>query len=205
MTSDASPLAPRPLQRVCIFCGASSGDDPIYLEAARATGRLLAERGLGVVYGGGGIGLMGAVADSARAAGGEVIGVIPQHLLDWEVGHSDLTDTRVVANMHERKATMAELADAFIALPGGIGTMEEFFEVWTWGQLKLHEKPCGLLNVAGYFDHLLGFLDTMVAHRFLHERHRHMIQVDGDIGSLVDRLQLYAPPVVERWFDKSKT
>jgi uncharacterized protein (TIGR00730 family) len=148
---------------------------------------------------------MGAVAAAARAAGGEVIGVIPQHLLEWEVGHSALDDTRVVANMHERKATMAELADAFIALPGGIGTMEEIFEVWTWGQLKLHDKPCGLLNVAGYFDHLLGFLDTMTEHRFLHQQHRHMLQVDSDIGRLVARLQDYAPPVVERWFDKSKT
>lgn len=202
MTVDSTS---RILRRVCIFCGSSSGDDAVYLEAARATGRLLAERGLGVVYGGGGIGLMGAVADAARQAGGEVIGVIPQHLLDWEVGHSDLTDTRVVANMHERKATMAELSDAFIALPGGIGTMEEFFEVWTWAQLKLHDKPCGLLNVAGYFDHLLGFLDTMVGHRFLHNSHRHMIQVENDPGRLVDLLQLYAPPVVERWFDRSKT
>lgn len=197
--------ASRPLQRVCVFCGSSAGDAPVYLEAARAMGRLLAERGIGVVYGGGGIGLMGAVADAAMQAGGEVIGVIPRHLWDWEVGHPDLTETRIVDNMHERKATMAELSDAFIALPGGIGTMEEFFEVWTWAQLKLHDKPCGLLNVAGYFDHLLGFLDTMVAHRFLHERHRHMIEVQGDAALLVERLQGYAPPVVERWFDKSKT
>lgn len=198
-------IATRTLQRVCVFCGSSKGDDPVYLEAAQGIGRLLAERGLGVVYGGGGIGLMGAVADGAKAAGGEVIGVIPQHLLDWEVGRSDLSDTRVVANMHERKATMAELSDAFIALPGGIGTMEEFFEVWTWAQLKLHDKPCGLLNVAGYFDHLLGFLDTMAAHRFLHERHRHMIVVETDPAVLLDRLAQYAPPLVERWFDKSKT
>lgn len=202
MTMDTTP---RPLQRVCVFCGSSTGDSPAYLEAARGVGRLLADSGIGLVYGGGGIGLMGAVADAAMQAGGEVIGVIPRHLWDWEVGHPDLTETRIVDNMHDRKATMAELSDAFIALPGGIGTMEEFFEVWTWAQLKLHHKPCGLLNVDGYFDHLLGFLDTMVSHAFLHERHRHMIAVSDDATLLLERLQTYAPPQIERWFDRSKT
>ncbi len=145
------------MNRISIFCGSSNGTRPEYLQVARRTGSLLADRGIGLVYGGANVGLMGAVADAALAKGGYVIGVIPRALVEKEVAHKHLTDLRVVGSMHERKATMAELSDAFIALPGGFGTMEEFVEVLTWSQLGLHAKPCGLLNVSGYYDPLLAF------------------------------------------------
>src|ERR1043165_174167 len=147
----------RPFRRVCVFCGSSPGARPEYRQAAEAMGRLLASRRIGLVYGGGNVGLMGLLADAALSAGGEVIGVIPRHLDAREVAHRGLPDLRVVASMHERKALMADLSDAFIALPGGLGTLEEMFEILTWAQLGLHRKPCGLLNVLGYFDRLLSF------------------------------------------------
>ncbi|HLO76698.1 MAG TPA: TIGR00730 family Rossman fold protein, partial [Magnetospirillum sp.] len=168
------------MRRVCVFCGSSRGTNPAYAEAAAATGRLIAQRGLGLVYGGGDVGLMGIVANAALAAGGEVIGVIPDALMRMEVGNPNLTALHVVGTMHERKAMMAELSDGFIALPGGIGTLEELFEVWTWGQLGLHPKPLGLLDVAGYYDHLHAFLDHTVAEGFLKDRHRAMVAVDAD-------------------------
>ena len=157
-------------------------------------GRQLAERGITIVYGGGRVGTMGAVADGALAAGGEVIGVIPQHLMDREVGHERLTKLHVVDSLHERKALMSELADGFLALPGGAGTMDELFESWTWSQLGLHGKPVGLLNIDGYYDHLLRFIDHMVAEGFLRERYRDAFVVEADLGRLLDRYAHYQPP-----------
>lgn len=185
-----------------MFCGSSPGSRPVYGETAARLGRLLAERGLGLVYGGGSVGLMGIAADAALAAGGEVVGVIPHALVLREVGHTGLTDLRVVGTMHERKALMAELSDGFLALPGGIGTLEEWFEAWTWGQLGLHGKPFGMLNVAGYFDPLLAMLDHMVGERFLRDTHRAMVLVDDDPERLLDRMAAYTPPRVEKWIDR---
>lgn len=193
------------IKRLCVFCGSSSGTDPAYVEAGLALGRALAEKGIGVVYGAGGIGVMAAVADGALAAGGEVTGVIPRHLWDWEVGHQGLTALHLVDSMHERKAAMAELSDAFIALPGGIGTMEELFEVWTWGQLKLHHKPVGLLNLRGYFDPLLAFLDRMVGEGFLRAEHHAMLAVDAGAEGLLDKMHAYEAPEIDRWFDRART
>ncbi len=193
------------MRRICVFCGSSTGTDPIHADAATRLGRHLAAKGVGMVYGGGGIGLMGLAADAALAGGGEVIGVIPRSLWALEVGHARLTENHVVGSMHERKAKMAELADGFVALPGGIGTLEELFEVWTWAQLGLHHKPVGLLNVAGYFDALLGFLDDMVAKGFLHADHRAMLAVADDPDALLRALHAYEPPTVERWFDTARS
>ncbi len=184
------------MRRICVFCGSSLGLRPAYAEAARATGRLIAERGLGLVYGGGEVGLMGVLANAAMAAGGEVIGVIPEALMRMEVGHPELTALHVVDTMHERKAMMADLSDAFIALPGGIGTLEELFEVWTWGQLGIHPKPLGFLDVDGYYDHLHAFLDHSVSEGFLKDRHRAMAAVESDPAALLDRLAAYVPPNV---------
>ena len=155
------------LKNVCVFCGARTGDDPAHGAAAQALGELLGSGGRRLIYGGGGIGMMGLVADATLRAGGEVIGVIPEHLATREVAHAGLTELRVVGSMHERKQLMASLADGFVVLPGGLGTLEEFFEIWTWGQLGLHRKPYGLLNVNGYFGHLLAFLDHTVAAGFV--------------------------------------
>jgi uncharacterized protein (TIGR00730 family) len=190
------------MRRVCVFCGSSLGARPVYAEAAATLGRLIAESGLGLVYGGGNVGLMGIAANAALAAGGEVIGVIPEALMRMEVGHVDLTELHVVASMHERKARMADFADAFIALPGGIGTMEELFEVWTWGQLGLHPKPLGFLDVAGYYGHLHTFLDHMVAEGFLRERHRAMVAVESDAATLLARFRAYHPPETVRVIDR---
>ena len=186
------------MRRICVFCGSSMGNRPAYAEVAAALGRMVAERGLGLVYGGGNVGLMGIMADAALQAGGEVIGIIPEALLKLEVGHLDLTQLHVVGSMHERKAMMAEMADAFVALPGGIGTMEELFEVWTWGQLGMHPKPLGFLDVAGYYDHLHAFLDHMVAEGFLRDRHRMMVAVEQNPATLLDRFAAYTPPQVVR-------
>ena len=184
------------MKRVCVFCGSSMGTRADYVEAAAGLGRLLASRGLGLVYGGGNVGLMGIMADAALAAGGEVVGVIPEALLKLEVGHLDMAQLHVVGSMHERKALMAELADAFIALPGGIGTMEELFEVWTWAQLGMHPKPLGFLDVAGYYAHLQAFLDHMTAEGFLRTRHRAMVAIDTDPTRLLDAFARYSPPAV---------
>lgn len=190
------------MKRICIFCGSNPGASPDYVETARTVGETLASRGLGLVYGGGNVGLMGAVADAVLAAGGEAIGVIPHALVVREVAHRGLTDLRIVDSMHERKALMSELADGFLVLPGGIGTLEELFEVWTWGQLGLHAKPLGLLDVAGYFEHLLRFLDHAVAQRFLHPHHRSAVLVDEDPERLLDRMVSYTPPVVPKWINR---
>jgi uncharacterized protein (TIGR00730 family) len=187
--------------RICVFCGSSNGSDT-YLEVARTVGRTLAERGIGVVYGGAKAGTMGAVADGALAAGGEVIGVIPKSLVDWEVAHDGLTEQHIVDGLHARKALMAELSDGFVALPGGVGTMEELFEVWTWAQLGLHNKPVGLLDVNGFYDHLLRFTDTMVEEGFLRKPYRDVLLVDSDLPSLLEQFAAYKP-LTNRWSKES--
>jgi uncharacterized protein (TIGR00730 family) len=189
------------IRRLAIFCGSNVGAHPNYVEATRSLGKLLSERGIGVVYGGSNVGLMSALADTMLDCQGEIIGVIPRMLVEREVANTALTDLRIVESMHERKAMMAELADGFIALPGGIGTLEEFFEIWTWGQLGMHEKPCGLLNVAGYFDPLLEFLDRAVAEKFVREVHRGMVVVESDPGELLARFEAYEPPRVVKWIN----
>lgn len=186
------------MRRLCVFSGSSPGKDPAYRVAAADLGRILARERIGVVYGGASVGLMGAVADAARAAGGEVIGVIPQSLVDLEVAHTGLDDLRIVGSMHERKALMAELSDGFIALPGGIGTLEEIFEVWTWGQLGSHAKPCAFLNTRGYYTPLLDFLDHVVAEEFLKPVHRGMILVESDPESALRAMSGYRPPAVPK-------
>jgi uncharacterized protein (TIGR00730 family) len=178
---------------ICVFCGAASGRAPAYVAAARVLGKTLARRGIGVVYGGGRVGLMGAVADAALDAGGQVIGVIPQPLLDREIAHDGLTKLHVVDDLHQRKALMASLSDAFVSLPGGIGTMEELFEVWSWAKLGLHRKPCGVLNVDGYFDSLRTFVDEMVADGFLEPAYREMLLIEERPSVLLDRLAAYVP------------
>jgi uncharacterized protein (TIGR00730 family) len=193
------------IRRICVFCGSNPGASPVYAETARTLGETLARRGLGLVYGGGKVGLMGAVADGALAAGGEVVGVIPHALVVREVAHQGLTELRVVDSMHERKALMADLADGFLVLPGGIGTLEEFFEVWTWAQLGLHGKPIGLLDTAGYYAQLQGFLDHAVSERFLHPDHRSTVLVDADAGRLLDRMEGYVPPKVAKWIDRAES
>lgn len=193
------------MKRVCVFAGSSSGARPDYRRAAEHLGRTLAERGVGVVYGGACVGLMGALADAALAAGGEVTGVIPASLVAKEIAHPRLTDLRIVSSMHERKATMADLADAFVALPGGWGTWEEFLEILTWGQLGLHRKPCGLLNVAGYFDPLLAFVSHSVAEGFVRAEYHAAIRVADDVSTLLDGLASYEPPLVEKWIDRTST
>ena len=180
--------------RICVFCGASPGSRPAYLDLAASVGEGLAARGIGVVYGGGRVGMMGAVADAALAAGGEVIGVIPRHLVHRELAHTDLTELRVVDTLHERKAEMAALADGFVALPGGLGTLEELAEVASWAQLGLHAKPIGLLGVAGYWDALLAWLDHAVAEGFLATDHRRLVGADRDLDSLLERFAAFAVP-----------
>jgi uncharacterized protein (TIGR00730 family) len=186
--------------RVCVFCGSSSGTGLSYVEAARQVGRVLAQRGIDLVYGGASVGTMGEVADAALAAGGSVVGVIPQTLVDWEVAHGGLTELHVVDNLHQRKALMASLADAFIALPGGAGTLDELFEAWTWAQLGIHAKPVGLLDVNGYFQPLLRFLDHMVEQGFLKPAYREMLIIESEVSALLDRYAAYRPPRF-KWAD----
>jgi uncharacterized protein (TIGR00730 family) len=187
------------MQRICVFCGSSPGARPAYAEAARAVGRTLAERGIGLVYGGGRVGLMGVVADAVLQAGGEAVGVIPDALMRREVGHGALTELHVVASMHERKALMADLSDGFMALPGGFGTFEEFCEVLTWSQLGIHPKPCGLLNTAGYYAPLLAMFDHAVAESFVRPQHRALVLEDTDPGRLLERLGAFVAPPTEKW------
>ena len=193
------------MRRVCVFAGSSDGANTEYHQAARQLGHALVERRIGVVYGGACVGLMGVIADAALAAGGDVIGVIPSALVAKEIAHRGLTELRVVASMHERKALMADLSDGFIALPGGWGTLDELFEVLTWGQLGLHHKPCGLLNVHGYFDRLLSFLDHTVEQGFVKREYRSMIAVADSPGALLDMLASYRPPRLDKWIDRAST
>jgi uncharacterized protein (TIGR00730 family) len=192
------------MNSICVFCGSSLGNDPAYAEAARRLGRTLADRGTTLVYGGGHVGLMGVVAGAALEAGGEAIGVMPRSLVDREIGHTGLTKLHVVRSMHERKALMSELSDGFIALPGGNGTLEEFFEVLTWAQLGEHGKPCGLLNVAGYYDPLLKVFDQMVEKNFLGGAHRELVLVAEDPSSLLQWFEGYEPPETIKWIEDSE-
>ncbi len=193
------------LQRVCVYCAMNDGVRPEYLSAARRIGALLAERDCALVYGGGGVGLMGAMADAALAAGGEVIGVMPHALVQREAAHRGLTALHVVDTMHERKAMMAEMADAFIALPGGLGTLEELFETWTWAQLGVHHKPVGLLDVAGYWSPLVTMLDHMEAEGFLRGTPRDLLIVESEPERLLDRMATFDGPRVRRWLRLGET
>lgn len=192
------------MTRICVFAGSSPGARPEYAETARALGRALLARRLGLVYGGARVGVMGVVADEVLRGGGEVIGVIPHALADREVAHEGLTTLHRVDSMHERKALMADLSEGFIALPGGWGTLEEWFEVLTWSQLGLHRKPCGLLNVAGYFDGLLRFLDHAVAERFVRAEHAGLVIAGHSPQDLVDRLMTQPIPAVTKWIDREE-
>jgi uncharacterized protein (TIGR00730 family) len=193
------------IRSVCVFCGSSAGSDPRFAQAASELGALLASEGITLVYGGGHVGLMGILADAVLANGGKVIGVIPRALWDREVGHRSLTELHVVETMHERKAMMASLADAFVALPGGLGTLEEVFEVWTWAQLGIHDKPVGFLDVEGFYAPLLAFLDGAVDAGFVRSAHRAMAIVDGDGASLLKRMAEYEPPRVTKWISAQAT
>jgi uncharacterized protein (TIGR00730 family) len=193
------------MRRLCVYAGSNAGSDPAYADAARSLAALMAERGIGLVYGGGKVGLMGVLADTILAAGGEAIGVMPQALIDREIGHPGLTELKVVDSMHERKALMAELADAFVAVPGGIGTLEELIEVYTWSQLGIHDKACGVLNVRGYYDGLAAFLDHAVGEGFLRPQHRAVLTVAEDPRELLDALGTYTPPRVAKWLELDQT
>ncbi len=197
--SCAEPDLVRTMKSLCVFCGSCAGVRPEYHEVATALGAAIAKRGLRLVYGGASVGLMGALANGALEAGGDVIGVLPHHLAGREVGHLRLTRLELVDTMHERKARMMELSDAFVALPGGIGTFEELFEVWTWGQLGLHRKPCAILNVADYYSPLIRFLDSGVDEGFVRPAYRAMLVVAASVPELFDALTQYQPPVVPAW------
>jgi uncharacterized protein (TIGR00730 family) len=193
------------MKRVCVFCGSSPGANPKFAQLATRLGGELVRRDLALVYGGGNVGLMGVLANAVLAQGGQVIGVIPKALADLEVAHTDLPDLRIVGSMHERKALMADLADGFVALPGGLGTLEEFCEILTWAQLGMHQKPCGLLSLGRYFDHLIAFLDHAVAERFLRPEHRALVLVEEDPVALLDRFEQFRAPAVEKWIDRDVT
>jgi uncharacterized protein (TIGR00730 family) len=192
------------IKRVCVYCGSNSGSLPAFAEAARELGATLARRGLGLVYGGGRVGLMGLVADAVVAEGGEVIGVVPEVLAKREIAHFELKDLRVVGSIHERKALMAELSDAFIALPGGFGTMEEFCEALTWAQLGLHHKPLGLLNVEGFYDSLLAFFDHAVERNFIRPEHRQLVLAETVPGRLLDLLGQPQAPALPKWMERGQ-
>jgi uncharacterized protein (TIGR00730 family) len=193
------------MKRVCVFCGSSTGNQTIYRESAEAMGAVLAQRGIGLVYGGGNVGLMGIVADAVLAGGGDVIGVIPRALADREVAHLGVTDLRIVDSMHTRKAMMADLSDAFIAMPGGVGTFEEFFEAVTWTQLGVHRKACGLLNAGEFYTPLAAFLDQAVTAGFIKPVHRAIVVCDEDPTRLLDKLAHVKLPDVPKWIRKEET
>jgi uncharacterized protein (TIGR00730 family) len=193
------------MKRICIFCGSSTGTRSEYAETARAMGQALLRRGIGLVYGGGCVGLMGIVADAVMGGGGEVVGVIPEALVTRELAHGDITQLIVVHSMHERKAKMAELSDAFVALPGGYGTFEEFCEILTWAQLGLHRKPCGILNVNDYYEPLLRLFDNAVAEGFLRPANRRLVIEERDPSRLVDMLENYTPQETEKWIRRDES
>jgi uncharacterized protein (TIGR00730 family) len=193
------------MRRLCVFCGSSLGNQVAYSDAAEAMGALIAKRGLGLVYGGGNVGLMGVIADAVIDNGGEVIGVIPQALADREIANTRITELHVVDSMHTRKAMMAELADGFVAMPGGVGTFEEFFEVVTWTQLGVHRKPCGLLNVNGFYTPLAAFIDQAVSEGFIKPVHRAAIVVDDNPERLLDTLSTIVLPDVPKWIRREET
>jgi uncharacterized protein (TIGR00730 family) len=193
------------VRSICVFCGASPGADGAFATAAKRFGSLVATTGRTLVYGGGSVGLMGIIADAALAEGGTVIGVIPRTLADKGIVHRRLSQLRIVESMHERKALMAELADGFVALPGGIGTLEEFLEIWTGGQLGLHAKPYGLLDVAGFFSRFLAFVDWTIEQRFVRFEHREMLLVDDQPDTLLVRMSMHRPTYFPKWIDSPKT
>ena len=192
------------MDRICVFSGSSPGAHPDYARAAVELAGALADNGVGLVYGGASVGLMGALADAMLDAGGDVIGVIPQALVDREIAHPGVADLRVVGSMHERKALMSDLADGFVALPGGMGTLEELFEVYTWTQLGLHTKPLGLLDSRGYFAQLVAFLDHAVAERFLTVEHREMLVVEQRAEAMLEAFRRWRPPARSKWIDRSQ-
>ncbi len=193
------------LKSLCVYCGSSGGRREDYAGAARALAQAMVARGIRLVYGGASVGIMGAVADEVLRLGGEAVGVIPEALMRKELAHAGLTELHVTPSMHARKTLMAELADGFVALPGGIGTFEELFEVWTWGQLGFHRKPCGLLNVAGYYDGLIAFLDHAADEQFIREAHRSMLVVESEPAALLERFAAYAPPPLPKWVGSGQT
>jgi uncharacterized protein (TIGR00730 family) len=193
------------LRRICVFCASSAGVRAVHRDSARALGTAIVEKGLELVYGGAKVGLMGVVAEAALAAGGTVIGVMPRSMVEREIAHTGLSDLRVVSSMHERKATMERLSDGFVTLPGALGTLDETCEMLTWGQLGLHAKPCGLLNVDGYYDPFLALLDIAVAEGFLRPAHRAMVLVEPAPDALLERLMTYQAPVVEKWISRAET
>jgi uncharacterized protein (TIGR00730 family) len=191
------------MKRLCVYCGSRPGSQPDYTEAAKRLARALVRRNIEVVYGGASVGTMGVLANAVLAEGGHVIGIIPQAILGREVVHRGLSDLRVVTSMHERKTLMAELSDGFIALPGGLGTLDEVFEILTWGQLGLHQKPCGLLNIRDYYRGLIDFLDHAVAEKFIADVHRAMLLVEEEQERLLDRFERYQAPTVAKWVDRA--
>ncbi|MEK5067583.1 LOG family protein [Sporosarcina sp. FSL K6-1508] len=193
------------MKRLAVFCGSSNGASPVYVEVAKQLGKELAKRNITLVYGGASVGVMGAVADSVLEMGGKVIGIMPDFLEKREISHNNLTELIVVDSMHERKAKMAELADGFIALPGGPGTLEEFFEIFTWAQLGLHHKPCGLLNINHYYDPLVALFNHMSDEEFLHEKYRSMALVDVEPNDLLDQFINYEPPSVKSYITEKQT
>ncbi|MEZ4886791.1 MAG: TIGR00730 family Rossman fold protein [Chitinophagales bacterium] len=194
------------MKSICVFCGSNAGTKPEYIEAAKQFGYLLVENNIRLIFGGGNVGLMGIIADAVLEKGGEAIGVIPHFLMDKEVGHTGLTEMKLVKTMHQRKELMADLSDAFITMPGGIGTMEEFFEIFTWGQLGLHPKPFGILNVGGYYDHLLAFFENMVQERFLSKSNYEMLHASPKPDVLLKQLLNYQPIAEqEKWLDRTRT
>lgn len=190
------------MNRICVFCGSNGGARPLYRTIAQQMGACLAKRQLALVYGGGNVGLMGTIADAVLLAGGEVIGVIPEALMEKELAHTGLTELHVVKSMHERKALMVELADGFVALPGGFGTFEEFCEVLTWAQLGFHQKPCGLLNVDGYYDALIALFNHAEQERFVPAEHRSLVLESSDPTDLLDQMARYQPAIVEKWIER---
>lgn len=195
----------KPINSICVYCGSSPGRQEAYAAAAFGLAEALVSRNIRLVYGGAGIGIMGMVADRVLALGGQAIGVIPKALAHKEVAHPNLTELHVTSSMHDRKMCMAELSDGFIALPGGIGTLEELFEIWTWAQLGFHDKPCGLLNAAGYYDALIQFLDHVLAEQFVKPHHRGLLMVETDPNLLLDRYSNYQPPAVKQWLSEDET
>ena len=200
-TQSKISIAENRMPRICVYCGSNSGGRPIYLEAARDLADVLVRHDFELVYGGADKGIMGVIADAVLEQGGKVHGVIPKLLCEKELAHQNLTELHVVASMHERKTMMAALSDGFIAMPGGYGTLEEIIEMITWGQLKFHEKPCGLLNVGGYFDHLLAYLNHATAEGFLRIENRKMLLCDDTAAGLVQQFEAYSAPKVEKWTD----